>query len=124
MIMNFLKASLFSITLLVSNMCFSASLEHNMETLAKNFKAFNQSKNEKDALQALDNMRADAIDSKKVKLKAPTAQTLTSDVLYDQIIVQIDKTKSVVKADGLEQAKVEAKKIATIRDQGHQIYRN
>ena len=111
-------------SLFLSSFSFAASLEHNMETLAKNYKAFNKAENSVDASKALDNMRVAAVDSKKVKLKTQDKKAVTSDALYDQIVTQIDKTKGFVTAGQLEQAKVEGKKIAAIRDQGHHIYHN
>lgn len=60
---------------------------------------------------------------KKVKLKGRgDAKAPTSTQLYDQLIAQIDKTQAVVKAGHLDHAKMEGKKIAEIRDQGHKIY--
>ena len=119
-----LISAMLSSSLLLSSFSFAASLEHNMETLAKNYKAFNKAENSVDASKALDNMRVAAVDSKKVKLKTQDKKAVTSDALYDQIVTQIDKTKGFVTAGQLEQAKVEGKKIAAIRDQGHHIYHN
>ena len=116
--------AILSSSLFLSSFSFAASLEHNMETLAKNYKAFNKAENSVDATKALDNMRVAAVDSKKVKLKTQDKKAVTSDALYDQIVTQIDKTKGFVTAGQLEQAKVEGKKIAAIRDQGHHIYHN
>ena len=116
--------AILSSSLFLSSFSFAASLEHNMETLAKNYKAFNKAENSVDASKALDNMRVAAVDSKKVKLKTQDKKAVTSDALYDQIVTQIDKTKGFVTAGQLEQAKVEGKKIAAIRDQGHQIYKH
>ena len=68
-------------------------------------------------------MRAAAIDAKKVKLKGRgDASAPTSTQLYDQLIAQIDKTQALVKGGHLDHAKMEGKKIAEIRDQGHKIY--
>ena len=116
--------AILSSSLFLSSFSFAASLEHNMETLAKNYKVFNKAENSADASKALDNMRVAAVDSKKVKLKTQDKKAVTSDALYDQIVTQIDKTKGFVTAGQLEQAKVEGKKIAAIRDQGHHIYHN
>ena len=116
--------AILSSSLFLSSFSFAASLEHNMETLEKNYKAFNKAENSVDASKALDNMRVAAVDSKKVKLKTQDKKAVTSDALYDQIVTQIDKTKGFVTAGQLEQAKVEGKKIAAIRDQGHHIYHN
>ena len=107
----------------MSSMSFAADLEQNMKTLGKNYKAFNQTTNAADANKALDNMRAAATDAKKVKLKGRgDASAPTSTQLFDQLIAQIDKTQALVKGGHLDQAKMEVKKIAEIRDQGHKIY--
>ena len=106
-----------------STMSFAGNLEQNMKVLAKNYKAFNETSNATEANKALDNMRAAAKDAKKVKLKGRgDAKAPTSDQLYDQLIAQIDKTQALVKGGHLDHAKMEGKKIAEIRDQGHKIY--
>ena len=111
-------------TVAISSMSFAASLEDNMKTLGKNYKAFNQTNNAAEANKALDNMRAAATDAKKVKLKGRgDANAPTSTQLYDQLIAQIDKTQAAVKAGHLDHAKMEGKKIAEIRDQGHKLYK-
>lgn len=110
-------------TFVMSSMSFAANLEDNMKTLAKNYKAFNQTSNAAEANKALDNMRAAATDAKKVKLKGHgDAQAPTSSQLFEQIIAEIDKTQALVKSGHLDHAKIEGKKIATIRDQGHKLY--
>lgn len=107
----------------MSSMSFAADLEQNMKTLAKNYKAFNQTTNAADANKALDNMRAAATDAKKVKLKGRgDASAPTSTQLFDQLIAQIDKTQALVKGGHLDHAKMEGKKLADIRDQGHKLY--
>lgn len=100
------------------------ALEGHMETLAKNFKTFNKTTNQNDAIKALDNMRAAAFAAQKIKLKGQQdAKAPTSTQLYDQLIAEIDKTKKIVQDGHLDHAKIEAKKIAAIRDQGHKLYR-
>ncbi|AWL29984.1 ATP-binding protein [Acinetobacter defluvii] len=99
------------------------ALEGHMETLAKNFKTFNKTTNQNDAIKALDNMRAAAVEAQKIKLKAQDAKAPTSTQLYAQLIAEIDKTKKIVQDGHLDHAKIEAKKIAAIRDQGHKLYR-
>ena len=107
----------------MSSMSFAADLEQNMKTLGKNYKAFNQTSNAAEANKALDNMRAAATDAKKVKLKGRgDASAPTSTQLFDQLIAQIDKTQALVKGGHLDHAKMEGKKIAEIRDQGHKLY--
>jgi soluble cytochrome b562 len=123
MIKKTLSAVIFSIALSFSSLSFAhGALEHNMQTLAKNFKAFNKAKNQQDALQALDNMKTAALDSKKVDLKTNDAKAPSSDALFDQLVAEIDKTRTLVQAGKLDQAKLEGKKIAAVKDQGHAIY--
>ncbi|MCW8039473.1 MULTISPECIES: cytochrome b562 [Acinetobacter] len=105
-----------------SSFSFAATLQQNMKTLGKNFKAFNKADNQQDALQALDQMKAAALDAKKVKLKTKDAKAPSSDVLFDQLTAEIDKTRALVKAGQLDKAKAEGKNIAAIKDQGHSIY--
>ena len=110
-------------TFTMSSMSFAASLEDNMKTFAKNYKAFNQTKSADEANNALDNMRVAANDAKKVKLKGKgDAKAPTSTQLYDQLIAQIDKTQALVKGGHLDHAQMEGKKIAAVRDQGHKLY--
>lgn len=108
-----------------STMSFAGgALEGHMETLAKNFKTFNKTTNQNDAIKALDNMRAAAVEAQKIKLKGQQdAKAPTSTQLYAQLIAEIDKTKKIVQDGHLDHAKIEAKKIAAIRDQGHKLYR-
>ena len=107
----------------MSSMSFAADLEQNMKTLGKNYKAFNQTSNAAEANKALDNMGAAATDAKKVKLRGSgDASARTSTQLFDQLIAQIDKTQALVKGGHLDHAKMEGKKIAEIRDQGHKLY--
>ena len=117
-----LATVMLSVTLSFSSLSFAGKLEHNMDTLAKNFKVFNKTDNQNDALQALDNMKAAALDAKKVKLKTSDIKAPTSDVLFDQLVAEIDQTRLLVQNGQLAQAKVEAKKIAAIKAQGHAIY--
>ncbi len=70
---------------------FAGALEQNMMTLGKNFKMFNKADNQNDALKALDNMKAAALDAKKVKLKAHDAKAPSSDTLYSQLLAEIEK---------------------------------
>lgn len=118
MIKKTLANVIFATTLSFSSFSFAADLEHNMEILGKNFKAFNTTDNQKDALKALGNMKSAALDAKKVKLKTKDAKAPTSDALFDQLVAQIDQTTSLVQAGKLDQAKVEAKKIAVMKAQG------
>ena len=105
-----------------SSLSFAGKLEQNMDTLAKNFKMFNQAENQTDALKALNRMKAAALDAKQMKLKNNDVKAPTSDALYDQLLTEIDKTRLLVQAGQLDQAKVEGKKIAAIKDRGHAVY--
>ena len=122
MIKKTLATALFCSALSFISFSFADTLEHNMQALGKNFKAFNKAQNQQDALQALDKMKAAAVDAKHVKLKTKDAKAPSSDALFDQLATEIDKTRALVQAGQLEQAKVEGKKIAAIKDQGHSIY--
>lgn len=121
-----LKKTLATVTLAVtlsfSSLSFAAELEQNMNTLAKNFKMFNKAENQNDAMKALDQMKAAALDAKRVKLKNHDANSPTSDALYDQLLAEIEKTRLLVQDGKLDQAKVEGKKIAAVKEQGHAVY--
>lgn len=122
MIKKTLATVIFSIALSFSSLSFAAKLEQNMDMLAKNFKAFNKADNQNDALKALDHMKAAALDAKRMKLKNHDASAPSSDALYDQLLAEIEKTRLLVQAGQLDQAKVEGKKIAAVKDQGHAVY--
>ena len=122
MIKKTLATVIFSALLSFSSMSFAETLKNNMQALGKNFKAFNKANNQQDAQKALDQMKLAALDAKKVKLKTKDAKAPTSDALFDQLVAQIDQTTSLVQAGKLDQAKVEAKKIAVMKAQGHGIY--
>ena len=122
MIKKTLATVVVSIALSFSSLSFAGKLGQNMDTLAKNFQVFNKTDSQNDALKALDNMKVAALDAKKIKLKTSDAKAPTSDTLFDQLVLEIDKTRMLVQAGKLDQAKVEGKKIAAIKAQGHAIY--
>ena len=122
MIKKTLATVVVSIALSFSSLSFAGKLGQNMDTLAKNFQVFNKTDSQNDALKALDNMKVAALDAKKIKLKTSDAKVPTSDVLYDQLVLEIDKTRMLVQAGKLDQAKVQGKKIAAVKAQGHAIY--
>ena len=122
MIKKTLTTVMLSVALSFSSLSFAAKLEQNMDTLAKNFKVFNKADNQNDALKALDHMKAAALDAKQVKLKNSDAKAPSSDALYDQLLAEIDKTRVLVQGGKLDQAKVEGKKIAAVKEQGHAVY--
>ncbi|WAU76197.1 cytochrome b562 [Acinetobacter sp. TR3] len=110
-------------SLAFSSTVMAAGLHDDMKALGKNYKAFNQAKNPQAATTALNNMRTAAVHSKQYKLAANTTDKVaTSGVLFDQIIVEIDKAKVLVQAGKLAEAKKQGKKIAELRDQGHKYY--
>ena len=89
MIKKTLAIVIFATTLSFSSFSFAADLEHNMEILGKNFKAFNTTDNQKDALKALGNMKSAALDAKKVKLKTKDAKAPTSDALFVSLLTTL-----------------------------------
>lgn len=113
----------------LSSVTMAANLEQNMVTIATNYKAFNDAKTAPDANKALDQMRAASLDSKKstpMKLigKADTSPEVKGyKAGLDSLVAQIDKTKALVNAGKLDQAKLEGKKLLAIRDQGHKLYK-
>lgn len=122
MIKKALATAMFSALVSFSSLSFAETLEHNMQALGKNFKAFNKAENPKDAQKALDQMKLAALDAKKVKLKTKDLKAPSSDTLFDQLVIEIDKTSALVKAGQLDRAKLQSKNIAAVKDQGHSIY--
>ncbi|WP_038344618.1 cytochrome b562 [Acinetobacter sp. A47] len=122
-----IKKTLATLTMLtafaLSHTAIAGGLEDDMKTLGKNYKAFNQADNAQTATAALNNMRAAAEHSRQYKLAPNTTEKVsTSTSLFDQIIGEIDKTKLLVQAGKLDEAKKQGKKIAELRDQGHKYY--
>lgn len=104
----------------------AASLETNMHTLATGYKSFSDSANPQQATNALNQMRAAAVDSKKfvpTYLKKDPQKAKTYQAGFDDLITAIDKTNALVKAGKLAQAKQEGKKLLDIRDSNHQKFR-
>ena len=122
MIKKALATAMFSALVSFSSLSFAETLEHNMQALGKNFKAFNKAENPKEAQKALDQMKLAALDTKKVKLKTKDLKAPSSDTLFDQLVIEIDKTSALVKAGQLDRAKLQSKNIAAVKDQGHSIY--
>lgn len=122
MIKKALATAMFSALVSFSSLSFAETLEHNMQALGKNFKAFNKAENPKEAQKALDQMKLAALDAKKVKLKTKDLKAPSSDTLFDQLVIEIDKTSALVKAGQLDRAKLQSKNIAAVKDQGHSIY--
>lgn len=122
MIKKALATAMFSALISFSSLSFAETLEHNMQALGKNFKAFNKAENPKEAQKALDQMKLATLDAKKVKLKTKDLKAPSSDTLFDQLVIEIDKTSALVKAGQLDRAKLQGKNIAAVKDQGHSIY--
>lgn len=122
MIKKALATAMFSALVSFSSLSFAETLEHNMQALGKNFKAFNKAENPKEAQKALDQMKLATLDAKKVKLKTKDLKAPSSDTLFDQLVIEIDKTSALVKAGQLDRAKLQGKNIAAVKDQGHSIY--
>ncbi|MCJ8161904.1 cytochrome b562 [Acinetobacter zhairhuonensis] len=112
-------------SLVLSNTVMAVGLEDDMKTLGKNYKAFNQASTPQAATSALNNMRGAAVHAKQYKLTAHMAgKAPSSTALFDQIIVEIDKTKALAQAGKLDEAKQQGKKIGELRDQGHKAYKH
>ena len=112
-----------------SNLAFAADLQQNMQILAKNYKAFNQTNSEKDALIALENMQVAAQNVKQeipntlhglpetdIKVKGYQAK-------LDQLLVGIEESKALVQANKLAEAKIAGKQLVEIKNQGHALYK-
>nr|WP_174507361.1 cytochrome b562 [Acinetobacter sp. Marseille-Q1620] len=113
----------------LSHFTIAAPLEQNMVNIATSYKAFNDARTAVDANKALDQIRLAALDSKKstpMKLigksdNSPEMKGYKSGL--EQLVVQVDKTKTLVDAGKLDQAKLEGKKLLLIRDQNHKLYK-
>ena len=107
----------------------AADLDTDMWALAKNYKAFNKAENTADALKSLDAMKFAANDAKQSvpnKLKSlakDDVQVIGYQAGLDALIAEIDKTATLVQANQLDQAKIEAKNLLTIRDENHKKFK-
>ena len=107
----------------------AADLDTDMWALAKNYKAFNKAENISDALKSLDAMKFAANDAKQSvpnKLKSlakDDVQVVGYQAGLDALIAEIDKTATCVQANQLDQAKIEAKNLLTIRDENHKKFK-
>ncbi|MBP9786017.1 MAG: cytochrome b562 [Acinetobacter sp.] len=107
----------------------AADLDTDMWALAKNYKAFNKSENTSDALKSLDAMKFAANDAKQSvpnKLKSlakDDVQVVGYQAGLDALIAEIDKTATLVQVNQLDQAKIEAKNLLTIRDENHKKFK-
>ncbi|WP_293735377.1 cytochrome b562 [uncultured Acinetobacter sp.] len=120
---------LISSAAILSQNTMAADLDTDMWALAKNYKAFKKAENTSDALKSLDAMRFAANDAKQFvpnKLKSlakDDVQVVGYQAGLDALIAEIDKTAILVQANQLDQAKIEAKNLLTIRDENHKKFK-
>ncbi|MEG2883272.1 MAG: cytochrome b562 [Acinetobacter sp.] len=120
---------LISGTAILTQNTMAADLDTDMWALAKNYKAFNKAENISDALKLLDAMKFAANDAKQSvpnKLKSlakDDVQVVGYQAGLDALIAEIDKTATLVQANQLDQAKIEAKNLLTIRDENHKKFK-
>lgn len=120
---------LISGTAILTQNTMAADLDTDMWALAKNYKAFNKAENISDALKSLDAMKFAANDAKQSvpnKLKSlakDDVQVVGYQAGLDALIAEIDKTATFVQANQLDQAKIEAKNLLTIRDENHKKFK-
>ncbi|MEG0170416.1 MAG: cytochrome b562 [Acinetobacter sp.] len=120
---------LISGTAILTQNTMAADLDTDMWALAKNYKAFNKAENISDALKSLDAMKFAANDAKQSvpnKLKSlakDDVQVVGYQAGLDALIAEIDKTATLVQANQLDQAKIEAKNLLTIRDENHKKFK-
>ncbi|MFM2333945.1 MAG: hypothetical protein RIQ74_2795 [Pseudomonadota bacterium] len=107
----------------------AADLDTDMLALAKNYKAFNKAENISDALKSLDAMKFAAnhakqsVPNKLKSLAKDDVQVVGYQAGLDALIAEIDKTATLVQANQLDQAKIEAKNLLTIRDENHKKFK-
>lgn len=120
---------LISAAAILSQNTMAADLDTDMWALAKNYKAFNKAENTSDALKSLDAMKFAANNAKQFvpnKLKSlakDDVQVVGYQAGLDALIAEIDKTATLVQANQLDQAKIEAKNLLTIRDENHKKFK-
>lgn len=120
---------LISGTAILTQNTMAADLDTDMWALAKNYKAFNKAENISDALKSLDAMKFAANDAKQSvpnKLKSlakDDVRVVGYQAGLDALIAEIDKTATLVQANQLDQAKIEAKNLLTIRDENHKKFK-
>ncbi|OTG94316.1 cytochrome b562 [Acinetobacter sp. ANC 3832] len=118
-----------AIITLSSGVVGAADLEQNMKTLGKNYKAFNQANTQQEALTALNNMQVAAVDAKTATphslhgLAKTDAKVQGYQAELDKLIAGIQESKTLVQDNKLAEAKVAGKKLAEIKDEGHQLYK-
>ncbi|MCE0490069.1 cytochrome b562 [Pantoea sp. Mb-10] len=112
-----------------STAAYAADLEKDMDTLKDGLSVVKKTSDAKEMQTALGKMRAAAEDAKKStpdKLEgqpADSAQVKDYHAGLDSLIAQIDKVDQLAKANKLDEAKTEAKKLEEIRNVNHKKFR-
>lgn len=105
------------------------NLTTNMQSLSTNYKLFESSTDQQEALQALKNMQTAALASQKQRpVSLPKASTHAADFkayqgLYTELNAEIVKAQALTEAGQLDQAKQHLKNMDAIKKQGHQRYK-
>ena len=105
------------------------TLPGDMGILAGNFGTVQTTNDKAEMVKALTDMRAAAEDAKTqtpAKLADKAADSTEIQAYHaqvDKLIAQIDTSLEQAKAGNLDAAKVEAKKLAAIRNEGHKNFR-
>ncbi|WP_066566110.1 cytochrome b562 [Snodgrassella sp. CFCC 13594] len=128
---NIAKPLLLSLTLALTGLstASAADLDENMTTLTVKYHAFNTAQTPTAAIQALNAMKAAAIDAKKSTPNRLDNQPANSAPMrdyragMDALIKQIDKVNALAAAGQLAQAKAEGQKLGVIRDENHKKFR-
>jgi soluble cytochrome b562 len=108
---------------------YAADLEHDMDTLKAGLNTVMKTSDAQEMQKALGEMRQAAQDAKKStpeKLEgepADSAQIKDYHVGLDSLIAQIDVVDQLAKANNVDGAKAEAKKLADIRNANHKKFR-
>ncbi|QDY43131.1 cytochrome b562 [Candidatus Pantoea soli] len=122
--------AMLSLSLLFSSASvFAADLEQDMDTLKDGLSVVKKTTNAQEMQTALGKMRAAAQDAKKStpdRLEgkaADSAEIKDYHAGLDSLIAQIDVVDQLAKANKLDQAKTEAKKLEEIRNVNHKKFR-
>lgn len=122
--------AMLSLSLLFSSASvFAADLEQDMDTLKDGLSVVKKTTSAQEMQTALGKMRAAAQDAKKStpdRLEgkaADSAEIKDYHAGLDSLIAQIDVVDQLAKANKLDQAKTEAKKLEEIRNVNHKKFR-
>lgn len=119
--------AMLSLSLLFSSASvFAADLEQDMDTLKDGLSVVKKTTNAQEMQTALGKMRAAAQDAKKStpdRLEGKAADSAEYHAGLDSLIAQIDVVDQLAKANKLDQAKTEAKKLEEIRNVNHKKFR-